>query len=294
MLKPVSLAVNSAAPDVRGLRQCIDARLAELMPVDEAARSDGLPQVMRHAVLSPGKRLRPTLAVLVGREWGVASTALLDVGCALEMVHCASLIFDDLPAMDNATVRRGRPTVHVVHGVDVAMLAAIALLARSFALLSRLPQVSAEQRTALVAVLAEAVGEAGLACGQPQDVQGVAQGRDLDSVSHTSALKTGVLFRAAILMTATLAAVEDERLQRLLAFAKHFGQAFQIADELSDAGDDAGQATCASLLGTAAAQSLLQTHLDSAVGQLSSPRSPLALWVRGLFVPLRCAAISVG
>lgn len=276
------------------LRQSINVRLDELLPPANA-RCDGLTTAMRHALLGPGKRLRPVLALLAGHEWGAPPAAMLDAACALEMVHCASLIFDDLPAMDNATVRRGWPTAHVVHGVDVAMLAGIAMLARSFAVLSSLQGTPSGQRSALVALLAEAVGHAGLARGQLDDLRGGVDGVGIEELSRTRALKTGVLFHTAVLMAATLAGVDDARRQPLLAFASHLGHAFQIADDLHDAAEDAaGPATCVSLLGATAARRLLQTHLDGALAELSSPSIPLALWARSLFDPLRATSMAVG
>lgn len=280
-------------PPLQGLRRQVNTRLAELISANRQHRCDGLSLAMRHALLGPGKRLRPALAILVGREWDAPPTAALDAGCAIEMVHAASLILDDLPAMDNATVRRGRPTTHVIHGVDIAMLAAIALLARAFSVLHGLSNVPPEQRLEMVALLSNAVGEGGLASGQMQDLHGSKGNKNLIALANSCAMKTGALFEVAVKMTATLADSNDERCQRMLAFASHFGLAYQIADDLTDAIEDAaGQTTCVGLLGSDAARRLLDTHVESALAHLPSRQSPLALWVINLFNPPRMALIS--
>lgn len=280
-------------PALHSLRRQINHRLAELLFANYQHRSDGLSLAMRHALLGPGKRLRPTFAILIGREWDVSPTAALDAGCAIEMVHAASLILDDLPAMDDASVRRGRPTTHVMHGVDIAMLAAIALLARSFSVLHGLSDIAPEQRLEMVALLSEAIGEGGLAGGQMQDLHGSDGNRNLDALANSCALKTGVLFNAVVKMTAMVAEQNDERCQRMLAFASHFGLAYQIADDLTDAVEDArGQPTCVGLLGSDAARRLLNTHVESALAHLPSRQSPLAFWVADLFKPPRMTQIS--
>ena len=293
MLKLVASSPGAVKPALQGLRRQINARLAVLLFANRQHRYDGLSLAMRHALLGPGKRLRPTLAVLVGREWDASPSAALDAGCAIEMVHAASLILDDLPAMDNAKVRRGKPTTHVVYGVDIAMLAAIALLARSFSIIHKLSDVAAEQRLDMVALLSDAIGDGGLAGGQMQDLHGLHGNRSLDVLASSCALKTGVLFNAAVKMTATLAAPSDERCQRMLAFASHFGLAYQLADDLTDAMEDAaGQTTCVGLLGNDAARWLLNTHIESALAHLPSRQSPLALWVADLFNHPRMTLIS--
>ena len=293
MLTLVASTSVGVKPSVHGLRQQINDRLAELLFADQQERhgrqarrdrQDALSQAMRHALLGPGKRLRPTLAVLVGHEWDAPAQAMLDAGCAIEMVHAASLILDDLPCMDNALLRRGQATTHVAHGQDMATLAAIALLARAFSVLGTVAHVTSGQRVAMLNVLTEAVGEGGLAGGQMQDLRGSEHGCNLEATAQSNALKTGVLFNAAVNMAAILSEADDARCHRMLKFALHFGQAFQIADDLQDAAEDmAGQPTCVTLLGFEAAQQLLQTHVSTALAHLVSAQSPLALWVSGMF-----------
>lgn len=293
MLTLVASTPGAVKPMLQRVRRQINHRLAELLFVNRPHRCDGLSQAMRHALLGPGKRLRPTLATLVGLEWSSPAAATLDAGCAIEMVHAASLILDDLPAMDNATLRRGQPTTHVVHGVDVAMLAAIALLARAFSVLHGLWEVTPERRLELVALLCDAVGEHGLAGGQMLDLRGSEAERDFAALANSCALKTGTLFTVVVKMTATLADANDERCQRMLAFASHFGMAYQIADDLTDAIEDAAeQATCVGLLGSDAARRLQDAHVESALAHLPSRQGPLAVWVTALFSPPRMAVIA--
>ena len=269
----------------QGLNHLINTRLGELLSPAAGHGSQALTQAMRHAVLGPGKRIRPTLAVLVGRDCNAPAAAMLDAACALEIVHCASLVIDDLPAMDNAEQRRGRASTHAVHGVDVAMLAAIALLARAFAILSSLQGTAAPQRAKLVGLMAEAVGEAGLAGGQVSDLRCSSPSvLTADTYGRLCALKTGVLFDAAVNMAATLAAVSDARLQRLRQFSQHVGQAFQIADDLSDAHEDAAP-TFVSLQGAAASRRLLRLHVDGALASLESRQGVLQGWLAALFAP---------
>lgn len=191
------------------------------------------------AIMAPGKRMRPYLVHLAGQ--GAAEGAILDAGCALEMVHSASLILDDLPCMDDATLRRGKPATHVAWGQATAILGAVGMLNQAFAILAALEADDA-QRVALVAVLSRAVGWAGLVAGQEYDVNGFAAGdasaKGGDSALHridqVNRMKTGVLLVAAVEMGAVLARHDTPRRAHLCRFAEDLGQAFQIADDLGD------------------------------------------------------------
>lgn len=190
------------------------------------------------AVLAPGKRMRPFILHLVA---GDMRDAVLDAGCALEMVHSASLILDDLPCMDDAALRRGRPATHVAFGQATAILGAVGLLNGAFGLVGGLAASDA-QRIALVEALSRAVGWDGLVAGQELDVNGFDDAdlpdgkcdsaiRRIDQVNR---LKTGVLLVAAVEMGAILAGYPDDRRAALRQFAQDLGQAFQIADDLGD------------------------------------------------------------
>ena len=240
-------------------------------------------------MLAPGKRIRPLLTIMAGWESGSRALTALDAGCALEMVHAASLILDDMPAMDDAPERRGQAATHVQFGEDVAMLSAITLLNQAYATIAGMDNVDAATRCALIAILSRAVGLQGLAGGQYADLR-PSDRREAGAVALTTHLKTGVLFVAAVEMAATVHRMTLDATERLRGFAVELGQAFQILDDLVDshtllpAGrpEDDGKATLLSLLGQEATHSRLRTHVDGALGSLQ-PSGPLALFVRNIF-----------
>ena len=259
------------------LRQAVDVRLSALL-------GHGMPKenricaAMQYGVLAPGKRLRPLLLLLTARALGADADRLMDVACALEMVHAASLFLDDLPCMDDADLRRGQPTVHVVYGEDIATLSAVALLAKAWRITASTPFVEPAARLEMVTVLSDAVGVDGLVAGQYRDLHESAMASIglAEKINHQ---KTGVLFEAAFDI-ACLAAGGDPKTRRCLkAAAAELGQAFQIIDDLGDAelsaahlGKDArkdgGKATVVALLGPAAARQKLHAHVASAHGYL--------------------------
>lgn len=269
----------------------IEARLEELLP----SGSSALDQAMEHALLAPGKRLRPVMVALTTEDLGGGVAAALDLGCAVEMVHTASLILDDLPCMDDAALRRGRQTTHRAHGEDVAVLAAVSLLARAFEVTAAASGLAPRTRGECVASLARAVGAAGLCAGQLRDLEARGGARDRAAVEETNALKTGALFVAAIEM-GVLAAGRADALGPLRAFAGEIGHAFQLLDDLRDdepaaltgkePGRDVGKPTLISLIGEAPAELRIERHLadghmhlDAALG----PGSRLAGLVQATF-----------
>ena len=155
------------------VRRAVDERLPALLAdqasgAEAGAVGDALPGAAREALLSPGKRVRPGLVFLVGELFGAPEQRLLDPACAVEMIHAASLALDDLPSMDDATTRRGRPALHAVHGEDLAILAAVTLIVRAFGVLADAGLSALRPATALdlVSRLADATGLLGLASGQ--------------------------------------------------------------------------------------------------------------------------------
>ena len=195
----------------RVLRTAIDRRLAGLFPKEPHA--SGLADAVRYAVLAPGKRIRPALAVLASWELGCGDLRALDPGCALEMVHAASLVLDDLPCMDDAALRRGSPSTHLAFGQDVAVLASVALLSRAFATIGAAPGLPAEHRTRLIAVLAEAVGSEGLAGGQFRDLRGGSAHQAIGGLKEANHRKTGALFLAAVEMAGIIAGASQSRIE---------------------------------------------------------------------------------
>lgn len=217
-----------------------DGALEALLPVEEG---DRLNAAMRYAVLGGGKRLRPFVLVSAADLFGVSEHHALGVACALECVHAYSLVHDDLPAMDDDDLRRGRPTVHRAYDEATAILAGDGLLTLAFDILAR-PETHpvASVRAELVLELARAAGRHGMIGGQMADL--AAEGRftetgrplalDEAAISHLHELKTGALFRFAAEAGAMLAERGGEDRARLARFGKALGLAFQVADDLLD------------------------------------------------------------
>ena len=257
----------------------VEQRLDRLLAAGPTleARST-LAEAMRYAVLGGGKRLRPFLLIQSARLFGVDESRALDPACALECVHCYSLVHDDLPAMDDDAVRRGRPTVHVAFGEATAILVGDALLTLAFEIMSgNSADTDPAIRAELVHLLARAAGWHGMALGQALDLD--AERNDLTSaeVSSMQALKTGALFGFACEAGAVLGRAPSEERAALKDYAAALGQAFQLADDLLDAEGSAetvgkavakdagrGKATLVSLLGVDAARARLTEIVSSA------------------------------
>lgn len=258
------------------------ARLLSSAPrPGETARPDRLLAAMRHAALSGGKRVRPFLLVESACLFGVAGDALAEAAAALECVHCYSLVHDDLPAMDDDDLRRGRPTVHRAFDEATAVLAGDALLTIAFDILADLP-VDAAVRIALVGGLARAAGIGGMAGGQMLDLGAEGVALDEAGVRRLQAMKTGALLRFACEAGAILAGAADADRARLVSFGETIGQAFQLADDLIDATGEAsvagkatakdaerGKATLVAILGIDAARARLDALVADAVETLS-------------------------
>jgi len=267
---------NDPAAQLQVLRQEIDERIEALL-AEGGDSADMLAGAMRAGALGSGKRMRPLLLMLVARDLGCASPGLIDVACAVEMVHAASLVLDDMPCMDDARLRRGKPAVHVQFGEDVAILAAIGLLSRAFCVLSSAADIPPAIRTRLVCTLSQTIGTQGLVRGQFQDLRGGQ--RSADEIATTNELKTGVLLGVAVEMAAIVAQADDEVAQSLRAFALAAGHAFQIRDDFADSGDsavtgkdtgkDVGKATLINALGSDEAQRRLAQYLRDAERHLA-------------------------
>ena len=226
------------------VRSLVDERLPALL-AGEGARDllDFLPDAVRGALTSPGKRVRPALVFLAGDLFGANRKRILDPACAVEMIHAASLALDDLPSMDDATTRRGRPALHVAHGEDMAILAAVTLLTRSFGVIaecglgvaaggsagSAVPPASALD---LIWRLAEASGLGGLASGQALDLKTSGDAATFDRLETIHARKTGALFVASAEFGAVLGGAREKELAAVRSYAKNVGLAFQIVDDL--------------------------------------------------------------
>lgn len=257
------------AEAARATEAALDRALSATPESGEVARPARLIEAMRYAVLGGGKRLRPFLLIESARLCGGAAVAAASAGAALECVHAYSLVHDDLPAMDDDDVRRGRPTVHKAFDEATAILAGDALLTIAFDILAGL-DAPAETRVALIAGLARAAGLGGMAGGQMLDLD---QGAVWDEarLREMQRMKTGALFAYAAEAGAVLAGASGEDRDRLRCFGTHFGAAFQLADDLDDAASDdaAGRPSLAALLGPDAASAVLIREVDAAIGLLA-------------------------
>ncbi len=262
----------------------VEALLDALLPREETAAAPRLAAAMRHAALGGGKRIRPffvreTTALFDGND-----ARALRVGAALECIHCYSLVHDDLPAMDDDDLRRGRPTVHVAFDEATAILAGDALQSLAFEILAdEATHPDAAVRTALVGMLARAAGEAGMAGGQMLDMQAeAARERVMEQVIAIQRLKTGALFRFACEAGAVLASADEAARRALRAYADAIGLAFQVADDILDVrasaeelgktpGKDAaaGKATFVDLLGLDGAENRARALVDEAIAALA-------------------------
>ena len=192
-------------------------------------------RAMRYSLFAGGKRIRPLLAMAAAEVVAEQADGIENAACALELIHTYSLIHDDLPALDNDDLRRGRPTCHKVFGDAMAILAGDALLTLAFEALSKLPNVDAERRIRLVAELATASGTVGgMIGGQVNDLEGEGQAPTAPLLESIHRAKTGALLRASVRMGAIYAGADDTELAALTCFGEHIGLAFQIVDDVLD------------------------------------------------------------
>jgi len=219
------------------LRPQVDAALRARVDL-----ADGCPTTLREAIayslLAPGKRLRPMLVLMAAEACGASAEAALPAACAVEMVHAYSLIHDDLPAMDDDDVRRGRPTCHKAFDEATAILAGDALLTMAFETLAkevRPPEVAAR----CCAALAEAAGPCNMVGGQADDVaDGVATDGDLRTLESIHRRKTGAMIRVSLRLGGLTAGADAQEMAALEAYGRRLGLAFQITDDLLDVRSD--------------------------------------------------------
>jgi geranylgeranyl diphosphate synthase, type II len=264
------------------IRARVEHRLEELAPRPDLF-GHRVADAIGYSLLGGGKRLRPILTVLAARMLGSNVTIALDPACAVEMVHTASLILDDLPCMDDATLRRGKPANHRVYGDDVASLAAVTLVSEAFAVISRSPGLTGVLRAELVGLLAEAIGLNGLAGGQAGDLAGVTAHHDQHSLERMEVQKTAALFVTSARIGARIAGAGEAEVEALSRYARDAGLAFQIFDDLldtfgngtaigKDVQQDGDKATFSSVMGRPAAEALALERCRSALGAVANLR----------------------
>ena len=313
MSQPVPLDAWLAAR-----RKSVDAALDRYLPAPGASPAI-IAEAMRYSVFAGGKRLRPTLvlaaAEAVGSCTGLSEADALDLAlpcaCAIELIHTYSLVHDDLPAMDDDTLRRGRPTAHVVYGEGVAILSGDALLTEAFVLLARHPSPSdaptilsagelASRQLAAIGIIADAAGAHGMVGGQALDLQAAAPGAaplDEAGLREMHARKTGALLRASALAGGVMAGGRSEVMAAISEYGTEVGLAFQIVDDILDvegasatlgktAGKDAaaGKPTYPALYGVEESRRRAGACLTRALDALASVRlggqlPAIARWV---------------
>jgi geranylgeranyl diphosphate synthase type II len=292
-------AAESVRRDLDRLLPLLEARLLEPFSDGEARR---LSEAMRYSHAAGGKRVRPVLCLLAAEAVGGTPEAALPGALALELVHTYSLVHDDLPAMDDDDLRRGKPTCHIVHGEAHAILAGDGLLTEAFRVLAEEGEVPAARRIRAVAVLAQAAGWRGMVGGQALDLEGEALTREgrpfgLAHLQTIHRLKTGALLRASLELGGILGGGDEGQVAALGEAGAALGLAFQIQDDILDATSDAstlgkragkdegkGKITYPAFLGLDGARKALQEATERAVCQLQSLPSPRSLqaWARYL------------
>jgi geranylgeranyl diphosphate synthase type II len=202
-------------------------------------------RAVRYSLFAPGKRIRPLLALAAGEAVGATTDEILPYACAVEMIHTYSLIHDDLPAMDNDDLRRGRPTSHKVFGEAIAILAGDALLTRAFHMLAEIPAdwsfARVTRRVHALAVLGEAAGTTGLIGGQVEDLESEGRAISAEALERLHRAKTGALLSACVRGAAAIGGADEEITTRLGRYASAVGLAFQVVDDVLDATQNAEQ-----------------------------------------------------
>ncbi|MGH2950619.1 MAG: polyprenyl synthetase family protein, partial [Solirubrobacterales bacterium] len=230
------------------LRELVERYLAQLS-FSRLDATAGLEEAMRYSLLAGGKRIRPVLCLAAGRSVGAAPESLLPAGCAIELIHTYSLIHDDLPAMDDDELRRGRPTSHVAHGEDVAILAGDGLFAEAIRLFCERQEGDPQRVLAALRELVAATGVGGMVGGQYRDITleaggasvpgdpgrgGERAGIDATELRELHALKTGRLIGASVTVPLTLAGLSEAETAAYRRFADELGVLFQIVDDILD------------------------------------------------------------
>jgi geranylgeranyl diphosphate synthase, type II len=280
MTKSPSEAARPLGVRLEGRRQAVDAALDQALPPDSAWPAT-IHRAVRYSLFAGGKRIRPTLVLAAGEAVGGRPDDLMPLACAVEMIHTYSLIHDDLPAMDDDDLRRGKPTSHKVFGEAIAILAGDALLTRAFHLMSEAPPdrdaAWMRRRLLATAILGEACGTTGLIGGQVEDLESEGRRISAEALERLHRAKTGALLGACVRGGAALGGAPAEERECLGRYASAVGLAFQVVDDILDttepaeqlgktAGKDAAarKATYVSLYGLAGAQSLAARLLKEA------------------------------
>jgi geranylgeranyl diphosphate synthase type II len=239
----MSTTASSAIEKLLEERRLLVERALDAALPDAAAWPQTIHRAVRYSLFAGGKRIRPQLVLAAGQAAGAAEDEVVPFACAVEMIHTYSLIHDDLPAMDNDDLRRGKPTSHKVFGEAIAILAGDALLTRAFHLLAEVPKGFTPgqigRRLHALAVLGEAAGTTGLIGGQVEDIESEGRAIDARALERLHRAKTGALLSACVRGAAAIGDADDSTSARLSRYASAIGLAFQVVDDVLDATESA-------------------------------------------------------
>ena len=272
----------------------VETALDQILP-PVSVQPSRLHEAMRYTVLAGGKRIRPLLAYAAGEALGLDAALLDRPACAVEMIHAYSLIHDDLPAMDDDDLRRGRPTCHRAFDEATAILAGDALQTLAFQALAEAPGLSAESRVGMVAALARASGARGMVGGQAMDLEAEGSPLDLVQLENIHIHKTGALIRVSVQMGVLAhGGLDADKAERLDHYAKCLGLAFQIQDDVLDVEGDTAQigktagrdqelnkATYPALVGLAEAKAMANQLITEAIESVTifGERAKPLIWI---------------
>lgn len=283
----ITFSKNNATKDIKAFiedhRQRIDSALKTLLPPIETSPAH-LHQAMHYSVLNGGKRVRPLLVYATGAAFNIDSQCLDFPAAAIEFIHAYSLVHDDLPAMDNDDLRRGKPTCHKAFDEATAILVGDALQTLAFSTLTSNSSLPPEACIGMVRTLAKASGSLGMAGGQDLDLKATGKTPTMEDLERIHHLKTGALIVACVQLALLAGSISDAKIHDdLLTFATHIGLCFQIQDDILNAegkmarlgkkvGSDAqkNKATFVTVLGSTAAKQKLHLFYEKALGALES------------------------
>ncbi|PCI86251.1 MAG: farnesyl-diphosphate synthase [Hyphomicrobiales bacterium] len=264
-MPPVFLSASNLTDQLAQTQAVIETRIAEVLAGQK--QQNQLEEAMRYGALAGGKRLRPFLILAAANLFTDDVSNALDTAVALELIHCSSLIHDDLPAMDDDDLRRGQPTCHIQFDEATAILVGDAFLSLTFEMMSTDPKIAPNTRLKLIHSLTLASGRYGMIGGQMDDIEAEKKNLTLDEIVSLQQKKTGALFEYACEAGAIIGGATEQQQLALKNYAKHFGLAFQITDDILDVtgsesevgkrlnkDEEAGKETFVSLIGLEAAQ----------------------------------------
>jgi geranylgeranyl diphosphate synthase type II len=263
-------------------KRLTEEKLTTLLPGEEEYPPI-IHDAMRYTLFLPGKRLRPILSLAVAEMLGGDEEKVLPLACAIEMIHSCSLILDDLPSMDDARLRRGKPSSHLVFGEDMAILAAIALLNQAYHIIFRMKNLGRVKEKLIIELgkrLSQAISTKGIIGGQVVDLRVSEEELDLPTLEYIHSHKTGSLFIFAAEAAAVLSGASDAELSACSAYAKNLGLAFQITDDILDSlgtekevgkdlRKDKGKLNFISYCGVSEAKKIVNELIEAAVAALS-------------------------